>query len=117
MRGKTGASRVALETGCDVVPIAQWGVQDVLAPYGKVPHVLPRRTVHVLAGPPVDLDDLRDKPPTPRVLDEATQRIVAALTAQLEQLRGEPAPPQRLDPRAAGLPTTGNWHRRHRAAS
>ena len=33
MVGKTGAARIALQTGCPVVPIGQWGAQDVM--YGN----------------------------------------------------------------------------------
>ena len=42
MTGKTGAARIALATGCPVIPMAQWGAQRVLAPYGKrsAPRVL-----------------------------------------------------------------------------
>ena len=35
MVGKTGAARVALETGAPVIPIAQWGPQELLAPYAQ----------------------------------------------------------------------------------
>ena len=59
MVGKTGAARVALETGAPVIPVAQWGPQEVLPPYSKRPHLFPRRTMHVRAGPPVDLSDVR----------------------------------------------------------
>ena len=31
-------------------------------PYAKRVHLLPRKTIHILAGPPVDLDDLRGQP-------------------------------------------------------
>ncbi|WP_216853673.1 lysophospholipid acyltransferase family protein [Phytoactinopolyspora halotolerans] len=101
MVGKTGAARVALETGCSVLPVAQWGVQTILAPYSKRPRLLPRKTVHVRAGAPVDLGDLRDKPVTSAVLREATDRIMAAVTAELEAIRGEAAPAERFDMRAA----------------
>ncbi len=37
MRGKTGAARVALETGCPVIPVAQWGAHRILSPYGRRP--------------------------------------------------------------------------------
>lgn len=107
MRGKTGAARVALETRCPVVPVAQWGAQDVLAPYAKVPHLFPRRTVQVRAGAPVPLDDLYDLPITSEVLHEATARIMAALTGVLEELRGEQAPPERFDPRRHGITSIG----------
>jgi 1-acyl-sn-glycerol-3-phosphate acyltransferase len=108
MVGKTGAARIALTAGVDVVPIAQWGAQDVLAPYAKRLRLLPRKTMHLVAGPPVDLDDLRGRPITSDVLREATARIMAALTELLEGIRGEQAPETRFDPKSAGLPLTGN---------
>ena len=102
MTGKTGAARVALETGCPVIPIAQWGPNQLLAPYTKVPHVLPRKTMHMLAGPPVDLSSLQVADVTPEVLRAATTRIMSDITKLLEQIRGEQAPEQRFDPRAHG---------------
>ena len=33
MVGKTGAARVALATGCPVIPVAQWGPEQLLPPY------------------------------------------------------------------------------------
>jgi 1-acyl-sn-glycerol-3-phosphate acyltransferase len=111
MAGKTGAARVALATGAPVVPVAQWGAQDVLAPYGRRVRLLPRKTMHLAAGPPVDLDEFRQQEPTVEVLRAATARIVDALTALLEDIRGVPAPAVRFDPRAAGVATTGDPHR------
>ncbi len=107
MVGKTGAARIAFATGAPVIPIAQWGAQDLLAPYAKVPKVVPRPTVHMLAGPPVDLDDLRDKPVTTELLRAATDRIMDRITRQLEVLRGEKAPAVRFDPARAGVAKTG----------
>lgn len=107
MAGKTGAARVALETGCAVIPVAHWGPQEILAPYSKRFRLLPRKTVHVLAGPPVDLDDLRGRPITPAVLRTATDRILDAITAQLAELRAELPPASRFDPDQAGVPRTG----------
>ena len=107
MRGKTGAARIALETGCPVVPVAQWGAQEILGPYSHRPSVLPRHTMQVSAGPPVDLDALQGRPVTADILAEATERIMAALTRQLETLRGEMAPDGRFDPREHGITVTG----------
>lgn len=107
MRGKTGAARIALETGCPVIPVAQWGAQEVLGPYSHRPSVLPRHTMRVSAGKPVDLSDLQGRPVTGAVLAEATERIMVALTRQLETLRGESAPAGRFDPREHGLTVTG----------
>jgi 1-acyl-sn-glycerol-3-phosphate acyltransferase len=113
MVGKTGAARIALSSGVDVVPVAQWGAQDVLAPYAKRIRLLPRKTMHLLAGPPVDLDDLRGGPVNTETLRVATERIMSAITALLEELRGEVAPIARFDPKAAGIPLTGNPDKPH----
>jgi 1-acyl-sn-glycerol-3-phosphate acyltransferase len=107
MRGKTGAARIALETRCPIIPIAQWGAQEVLAPYGRRPSVLPRHTMRVRAGDPVDLTDLYDQPVTAEVLADATERIMAALTRGVEELRGDEAPSGRFDPREHGITVTG----------
>lgn len=108
MVGKTGAARLALQTGCPVVPVAQWGAHDVLWPYTKRPRLFPRKTIWVLVGPPVDLDDLRGRKVTSPLLHEATDRIMADVTALLGEIRGETPPATRFDPRAHGLPETGN---------
>jgi 1-acyl-sn-glycerol-3-phosphate acyltransferase len=111
MVGKTGAARVALETGAPIIPVAQWGPQEVLAPYAKRPRLFPRRTMHVWAGPPIDLSDVAGRPVDAAVLHEVTERIMAAITGLLEEIRGEQAPAVRFDPRQAGLPRTGDPRR------
>jgi 1-acyl-sn-glycerol-3-phosphate acyltransferase len=111
MVGKTGAARIALSTKCPVIPVAQWGPQDVLEPYAKRPRLFPRKTMHLRAGPPVDLGDLYDQPVTGALLREATDRIMAAITAELETIRGEKAPAERFDSRKHGLPETGKFRR------
>jgi 1-acyl-sn-glycerol-3-phosphate acyltransferase len=108
MRGKTGAARIALATGCPVIPVGQWGVQDLLPAYSLRPHPFPRKTTSYKAGDPVDLDDLRGKPVTNEVLHEATDRIMAAITSLVEDLRGEKAPAVRFDPRQSGVTEIGN---------
>lgn len=108
MVGRTGAARVALATGCPVIPCAQWGPQEILAPYARRPHLLPRKVMRIRAGEPVDLSDLKAEPLTPEVLQAATARIMSAITRLLEQIRGEQAPPQRFDPRTAGVAEIGN---------
>jgi 1-acyl-sn-glycerol-3-phosphate acyltransferase len=112
MRGKTGAARIALATGCPVIPIGQWGAQEILPAYTVRPHVLPRRTASYKVGDPVDLSDLLGKEVTNEVLHEATDRIMAAITALVEDLRGERAPAVRFDPRDAGSHEIGNPKKR-----
>ena len=114
MVGKTGAARIALATRCPVIPVAQWGPHELLAPYGKRLKLLPRATMHVRAGRPVDLSDLYDVPMTGAVLREATDRIMEALTAELAAIRGEEPPAERFDSRKHGLPTTGNFRKANR---
>lgn len=97
MTGKSGAARIALETDCPLVPTAIWGTQDLLWPYrGRVPKVLPRKTMHIRAGAPVDLSDL-DPPHDPATLRIVSDRVMDAITTELEHLRGETAPDQRVD--------------------
>jgi 1-acyl-sn-glycerol-3-phosphate acyltransferase len=112
MVGKTGAARVALMTGCPVVPVAQWGAQEILAPYGKRPHLLPPRTSHVSAGPPVDLSAFAGRPLDIPTLRAATEVIMSAITVLLEDIRGEKAPARRWDPRDHEQPRIGNPSRR-----
>ena len=100
MAGKSGAVRVALRTRCPVIPVAQWGPEKVLPPYGRVPHLLPRRTMQIVAGPPVDLADLYGREIDSEVLAEGTERVMAAITVLLEGIRGESAPAERFDPRS-----------------
>ena len=108
MTGKTGAARMGLTTGCPVIPVAQWGPQEVLAPYRRLPKLLPRTVMHVWAGPPIDFTDFAGQPLTTDVLRRATNRIMAAIVALMEQMRDEQAPPERFDPRTAHVPVTGN---------
>jgi 1-acyl-sn-glycerol-3-phosphate acyltransferase len=100
MTGKTGAARIALETGAPLIPLAQWGAEKVIAPYRSEFRILPRKLMQVVAGPPVDLDDLRGRPLDAEVLHEATARLMSAITVQLESLRGETAPEERFDLKA-----------------
>ncbi|HET7725203.1 MAG TPA: lysophospholipid acyltransferase family protein [Propionibacteriaceae bacterium] len=100
MRGKTGAARLALETDVPVIPLGQWGSQDFM-PHDKpgFPFVLRRGQVfRVVAGDPIDFDDLRAQPITKDLLEEATDRIIDAITAQVAIARGEPVPTRRWDP-------------------
>jgi 1-acyl-sn-glycerol-3-phosphate acyltransferase len=109
MTGKSGAARIALATGCPVVPVGQWGAQAILAPYTKRPHLMPpRKTIRMIVGDPVDLADLAALPASNAVTQQATDRIMAAITGLVEQIRGEKAPQERFDMRRAGVRETGN---------
>jgi 1-acyl-sn-glycerol-3-phosphate acyltransferase len=100
MAGKTGAARACLQTGCPVIPIGQWGAQEIM--HGTTigwPRLLPRKTLRLKAGDPVELNDLRAQPVTSTILIEATDRIMDAISALVTDLRGGGVPPARYDPR------------------
>jgi 1-acyl-sn-glycerol-3-phosphate acyltransferase len=101
MVSKTGVARLALESEVPVVPIAHWGAQKIL-PYGSyVPKLLPRKTVRVVAGPPVDLSEFRGQPITNAVLREATDKVMWTVTGLLGELRGEQPPGEFYHPAVA----------------
>lgn len=97
MSGKTGAARIALLSGAPVIPVAQWGPQEVMGPYVKEFKLIPRKVMQMRVGPPVDLDEFRDREVTGEIVALATERILDDITGLLEQIRGEKAPAQRLD--------------------
>jgi len=102
MVGKTGAARLALTTGAPVIPIAQWGAQDVL-PYGtKKVHLFPRKTVRMAAGPPVDLSAYAGQRLGASTLRAATADIMADITALLAKIRQETPPAVPWDPAVGG---------------
>jgi 1-acyl-sn-glycerol-3-phosphate acyltransferase len=108
MVGKSGAARIALATGCPVIPVGHWGAQDLLYPYAKKPRLLPRTHVVFKAGDPVEIDDLRARPAGAAVVAETTERIMAAITGIVAELRGEDPPAERFDPREHGVREVGN---------
>ena len=93
MAARTGVARLALLSGAPVVPVAQWGAEQILDSYRtKGLHLLPPHEVQVTAGPPVDLSAWLGKPLTAEVLRAATAAVMADITRLVEQLRGEKAP-------------------------
>ena len=108
MVGKTGAARVALQTGCPVIPVAQWGAAG--DPRARTPSGCSssrarrctcgparRSTCRDLHGRPLDRARAAARPPS---------GIMDAITALLEEMRGETAP--RSGSTRAGRPETGD---------
>ncbi|HKR68117.1 MAG TPA: lysophospholipid acyltransferase family protein [Streptosporangiaceae bacterium] len=101
MQSKTGVARLALATGTPVVPVGHWGAQDIL-PYGTVKlHVIPRKTVHMIAGPPVDLSEFAGKPLDTATLRAATDKIMTEVAALVGKVRGEVPPAEPFHPAIA----------------
>jgi 1-acyl-sn-glycerol-3-phosphate acyltransferase len=101
MVAKTGVARLALATGAPVIPVAHWGAQAIL-PYGSFkPHVIPRRRVRLIAGPPVDLSEFAGQPLDPPTLRAATDKIMADVAGLVGKLRGEDPPERPYHPAVA----------------
>jgi 1-acyl-sn-glycerol-3-phosphate acyltransferase len=101
MAGKSGAARLAFSSGCPVVPIGQWGAEELMpGRKPRFPKLFPRKTLRVAVGDPVPLDDLRGKVINATTLDEATTRIMDAITALVAELRGATPPAHRYDPQS-----------------
>lgn len=108
MTGQTGVARMALKTGAKVVPVASWGAHELL-PYKKGEqrglagslkkgfHPFPRKTMKVIAGPPVDLSRYEGRPLDKETLHAATRDIMAAIVGLLGELRGEEPPKEPYD--------------------
>lgn len=99
MTGHTGVARLALVSGLPVVPVGQWGPQLILPAYTKRPHLLPRKWVHVFAGPPVDLSEWNGRTLSNQVLREATDQVTACIRDLVAEIRGEAPPARTFDPR------------------
>nr|WP_300151153.1 lysophospholipid acyltransferase family protein [Propionicimonas sp.] len=92
MTARPGAARLALSTGCPVVPVGQWGANFVMPGKKPVwPRFRPRRTMRFRTGAPVDLSDLDGRQDAEAVA-AAGARITAAITELVAQLRGIDAP-------------------------
>jgi 1-acyl-sn-glycerol-3-phosphate acyltransferase len=98
MRAKNGIGRIALVTGVPVIPVANWGTQDVLPPESGRPRLLPRKRVTIVAGPPVDLSRWLGGPRTRTALDGVTAAIMADVTALVADIRGQQPPAVPYDP-------------------
>jgi 1-acyl-sn-glycerol-3-phosphate acyltransferase len=99
MRARTGVARLALLSGAPVIPVAQWGAQQILPYPTKKVHLLPRTTVRIVVGPPVDLSAYAAKPMTAEVLRDATEVIMRRIADMLVELRGGTPPGAFFDPR------------------
>lgn len=91
MLAKTGVARLALMTGAPVIPMGQWGAQDLWPYQGRI-RPFPRKRVRVLAGEPVDLTKWAGAEPTAVNLRAITDHVMDEVSALIGELRGE-APP------------------------
>lgn len=109
MRGKTGAVRLALESGIPLIPVAHWGTQELMPRYGKRIHPFPRKTIHVAVGEPLDLSQFAGREREPKAIAEATALLMTEITALLAGLRGEQPPAELWDPAKHDQTETGRF--------
>ncbi|MDC4232780.1 1-acyl-sn-glycerol-3-phosphate acyltransferase [Actinomyces sp. B33] len=100
MAFKSGAARLALDTGVPVIPLSQWGAQDIQGRYDSTIDLRPGRRIRYRFGAPVDLSDLMGEQGSSdrKAVAEATARLHAAVTSGVEELRGRKAPDRVWDP-------------------
>ncbi len=93
MTAKTGAVRLALDTGVPLIPVVQWGAQDSMDRYSK--RLSWRRPkVYARILPPIDLSDLAGTSDDHESVRIGTERLQEALLEGTGQLRGELPPPE-----------------------
>jgi 1-acyl-sn-glycerol-3-phosphate acyltransferase len=97
MESRSGAARLALATDAVVVPVAQWGPQQLHDYHRKKLRLRLRAPAEYLVGEPIDLSAVRaevraGRPITAELLRETTDLMMSRVRDQLAELRGEPAP-------------------------
>lgn len=111
MTGKTGALRLAVTAGASLIPIAQWGDQEILPPYSKALRIFPRKKVTLVVGDPIDISKWSGKEDDPSAMEEATNFAMKHLSKMVGQIRNEEPPSQLFDIRKTDLPRTGNFRK------
>ncbi|MDH4363909.1 MAG: 1-acyl-sn-glycerol-3-phosphate acyltransferase, partial [Acidimicrobiia bacterium] len=94
-RGKTGAARLAIETGAPIIPVGLIGTPEVQPVGSNRPRFF--RRVRVRFGQPITVDRYRSRPGDRAVLRELTDEVmfeIQALTGQryVDRYAGEPVP-------------------------
>lgn len=117
MVAKTGLVRIAVVTKVPVIPCAQWGAVEILAPYSKRLKFWPRTNVTVIAGKPLDFTPWYGKEEDQEAMVEATAYAMSAITHLLEEIRKESAPEKVFDPRQSDLPRIGNFRKQKNKGS
>ncbi|WP_219417697.1 lysophospholipid acyltransferase family protein [Pseudonocardia nigra] len=92
MLSRTGVARLALTAEVPVVPFVHWGTREVLDGYNKKFRPLPRKTITVRCGEPVDMSAYRGRPVDAALLREVTDLLMVRVRELLAEVRSEPAP-------------------------
>ena len=85
MTPKTGAARLALESGVPLLPCAVWGTQNIW-PKGYAKHWRPRQLVLIRVGSPLDVSG---DPRSPAAWAEVGEKLMSAISNLLAGLRND----------------------------
>ena len=107
-------SRLALAANAPLIPIAQWGDQEILGPYSKRLRLFPPKLVNLKCGDPLDLSKWSGKVDDPAAMEEATSYAVLLFADMVGELRNEAAPKVLFDIRKSDLPRTGNFRKKRK---
>ncbi len=109
MRGKSGAVRLALETGIPLYPVAHWGTQELFPRYGKKLRPFPPKKIMIAVAEPLDLSEFQGKPITQETAAKATKKLMDEITRLLAELREQQPPAELWDPLKHDQTETGRF--------
>lgn len=92
MKGKTGLARLALDTRVPVVPVVQWGAQDVMDRYNGFSLRRKRPSLFIKVLPPIDYSDIDGDASNHEGVRELTARLQNTLGEASERLRNQRRP-------------------------
>lgn len=95
MKGKTGLARLALDMRVPIVPVVQWGAQDIMDRYAGPTLPCPPRgrpDLYIRVLPPIDFSDIEGDSSNREGVRELTQRLQDILEQGAADLRGEVPP-------------------------
>lgn len=97
MKGKTGLARLALDTRVPVIPIVQWGAQDVMDRYALPKFHLRRPNLYIKVLPPMDYSDIEGDSTNREGVRELTARLEKTMLEGSAALRNEDPPEKPWD--------------------
>lgn len=92
MKGKTGLARLALDTRVPIIPVVQWGAQDVMDRYQGFSLRRKRPGLFIRVLPELDYSDLEGDSTNHESVRELTARLEKTLGAASEVLRDQKGP-------------------------
>ncbi len=105
MKGKTGLARLALDTRVPVIPVVQWGAQDIMDREVAPKLIGRRRKLYYRVLPALDYSDIEGDSSNHEGVRELTRRLTEVLTEGAAELRGQKAPETVWDAKTTDHPS------------